>query len=196
MSPSPQRRADDDEIERAEREDLPDDNEKESSREGPGGSGWDIDPEQEGGGGSSMLNTTFTRATEAEILAAESLLITGKRRPAPEDEIVQAMAPERDDRSEESQDSEEVRAGEHSDPSGRNFNITGWGDTPAITQAGHDRVSERDIVAAESPEVAQAEQRPATEEEIRHAEREDKPETTERQRPATEEEIKEAEKDK
>lgn len=38
-------------------------------------------------------------------------------------------------------------------------------------------------------------QRPATEEEIRQAEQEDKPATIERQRPATEEEIKEAEKE-
>jgi hypothetical protein len=39
------------------------------------------------------------------------------------------------------------------------------------------------------------EQRPADEDEVKRAEREDTPETTERQRPATEEEIQEAEKE-
>jgi len=39
------------------------------------------------------------------------------------------------------------------------------------------------------------EQRPADEDEVKRAEREDPPETTERQRPATEEEIQEAEKE-
>ena len=39
------------------------------------------------------------------------------------------------------------------------------------------------------------EQRPADEDEVKRAERENTPETTERQRPATEEEIQEAEKE-
>jgi len=39
------------------------------------------------------------------------------------------------------------------------------------------------------------EQRPADEDEVKRAEREDTPETIERQRPATEEEIREAEKE-
>lgn len=74
----------------------------------------------------------------------------------------------------------------------------GWHEDDAEQATEQADVDELVIREAEAGFIAVNEQRPATEEEIKEAEREEeiKREEIERQRPATEKEIKEAEKDK